>query len=526
MKEISSRQSLLASMMIMASTLSTRLLGFLRIALISALFGGGAQVDVMNWAFNIPNNFRKLLAEGALSAAFIPEISRQLVEDPEGSEARKLTQSLIGLLLLLVVPLCLVFIFFPQVIVNLISDFPDRQQSMMAASMLRLVISYLLFVALSALLMAVLNSHNRFFIPAITPLLYSISVISSLLLLHRSLGIYSMAVGILAGGLLQILFQIPSAWKLGYRPLPSFHFKSESFKRVMSRWFPIMLTSSIFALNQFIAQYFASRLEEGSVTAMTNALVFWQLPFGIFFNSISTVTFPKLSRQFSRGDLKDMGGTVNFAYSALASLLIPSSIILMLMAPQIIAVALQRGTHFQLEHSILAGKALLAYSTGLLSVALYNFTQRVFYSMGDMRNPMKAALITMIMDVLLTLYFVLVLQWGVAGLAYANTLAFTLGFIWQLLALRKKLPLKGLGGNLAGLLRILPAMLPAVAWEWFFRRNFGSEWWQRGSSWNSFGLLALEGLVFVALTLGGFFLFKIPILSILRKRGPDHEEKE
>jgi len=524
MKEISSRQSLLSSMMIMASTLSTRLLGFLRIALISALFGGGAQVDVMNWAFNIPNNFRKLLAEGALSAAFIPEISRQLVEEPEGSEARRLTRSLIGLLLLLVVPLCLVFVLFPGAIVSLISDFPDRQQSLMAASMLRLVINYLLFVALSALLMAVLNSHNRFFIPAITPLLYSISVISALLLLHRRLGIYSMAVGILAGGILQILFQIPSVWKLGYRPLPSFNFRSEAFRRVMSRWLPIMVTSSIFAVNQFIAQYFASRLEEGSVTAMTNALVFWQLPFGIFFNSISTVTFPKLSRQFSRGDLEDMGGTVTFAYSALGSLLLPSAVILMLMAPQIIAVALQRGAHFQLEHSILAAKALLAYSTGLLSVGLYNFTQRVFYSMGDMQNPMKAALITMFIDVVLTLYFVPVLGWGVAGLAYANTLAFTFGFLWQLWALRKKLPLTGLRKTLLGLARVLPAMIPAFAWEWGFRRIFGTSWWQQGSSWSNFALLALEGLIFVGLTLAGFLLFKIPILSILKKRGPLNEE--
>ncbi|MDA3850398.1 MAG: murein biosynthesis integral membrane protein MurJ, partial [Spirochaetaceae bacterium] len=104
MEETTQRQSLLSSLIVMVSTFGSRLLGFLRIALISAIIGGGAQVDVLNWAFAIPNNFRKLLAEGALSAAFIPEISKLLIHDKSGKDAHKLVRSLLGMLLILVIP--------------------------------------------------------------------------------------------------------------------------------------------------------------------------------------------------------------------------------------------------------------------------------------------------------------------------------------------------------------------------------------------------------------------------------------
>lgn len=522
MKETTERQSLLSSLLVMASTFGTRLLGFIRIALISALFGGGGMTDVLNWAFSIPNNFRKLLAEGALSAAFIPEISHQLIEDPTGIEARKLARSLLGLLLLIILPLCLLFVLFPQAVVHFLSDFQDPGESLLAASLMRYTINYLLLVAVSALFMGLLNSHNRFFIPAVTPLLFSVAVIFSLILFHKRLGIYSMALGVLTGGLLQILFQIPSAWRLGYRPWPSFSFQSEPFRRVMKRWLPIMVTSSIFAVNQQIAHYFASSLETGSITALSNALVFWQLPFGIFFNSIATVTYPKLSRQFHRKDWEGMGSTVLFGYSSLISLLIPSAVIFMLMGPEVIAVTLQRGA-FQLQNSQMAGRALFAYSTGLLSVGLYNFTQRVFYSMGNMRTPFVSALAVLISDVALTLWFLLRLDLGVEGLAYANTLAFSLGFVIQLVILKSRLPLKSIRGMIKETLKVLASLVSVFLWVMLFRRIFGVTWWEEGSTMGNFGLLALEGLTSVALLVGSFFLFRLRILSILRKRGVANE---
>jgi len=523
MKETTHRQSLLSSLVVMASTLSSRLLGFIRIALISALFGAGSNVDVMNWAFSLPNNFRKLLAEGALSTAFIPEFSRQIQEDPKGDSARELSRSILGLLLLIVLPICILIVLFPHPVVSLLSSFDDPNQTLLATDMLRLVINYLLLVALSALMMGILNSYNRFFIPAITPLLFSISVISSLILFHKQLGIFAMAVGILLGGVLQVLFQLPSVGKLGYIPVPSFRFGNPAFKRVLHRWFPIMLTSSIFAINQQVAHYFASGLEEGSLTALANALVFWQMPFGIFFNSIATVTYPKLSRQSNLKDWKGLASTVHFGYKTLFSLLIPSMVILMTMAPEIIAVALQR-KNFELKDTLMAGEALFAYTTGLLSVALYNFTQRVYFSMGKIKPAFYSALLVMITDILLTLYFLLKMNLGVQGLAFANAIAFTFGFLFQLVLLRNLIPLRDDKTPLADYVKVIPALIPAISWVFLFKRLFGNSWWEDGSSMASFGLLALEGLGFIALMLGGFLLFKIPILSILRKKRPSNED--
>ncbi len=172
-------------------------------------------------------------------------------------------------------------------------DFDDPYLSELSVSLFRWFINYILLISISAALMAVLNSYGYFFIPAITPLLFSISVITSIITLYKSLGIFSMAAGVLAGGLLQLLFQLPLFHKLGYDLKPDFSFNSTYFKKIMKNWGPVAATASVFTINQQIAIRFASGLDTGSTSSLSYALVFWQLPFGIFSASITTVLFPK-----------------------------------------------------------------------------------------------------------------------------------------------------------------------------------------------------------------------------------------
>jgi putative peptidoglycan lipid II flippase len=321
----------------------------------------------------------------------------------------------------------LIATIWPQPIVDTILDFPELERQVLAADLLRWLIHYVLLISIAAVLMGTLNSVHHFFIPAIAPLLFSVSVITSVLVLYRSLGVYAMVVGVLLGGIGQLLIQVPATISRGYSLVPNFDFSDPHFRRIVRRWFPVVSTASVFALNQQIALYFASGLEDGSGSAMTNALVFWQLPFGIFSASITTVLFPTMSAHHAAGDINELRQAVSSGLRGLTYLLIPSAIGLMVLGEPIIAVALQRG-EFDRTATVMANAVLRWYSIGLLSVGAYTFLQRYFYAVDDYRTPLLVALATMVLDVALSLFLKeTVLR--VAGLSLANSLAFTVGAV-------------------------------------------------------------------------------------------------
>ncbi len=501
----------------MAGTLGSRLLGFVKIALISMFFGAGRKADVLNAVFNIPNNFRKLLAEGALSSAFIPELSRQIVSDPEGKGSRNLSRSILGLQMLILVPVSLVCIIQPQILLRLFVRFPDPADFDLAIRLFRWMWHYILLISVSAVLMAVLNSHNHFLIPALSPLLFSVSVIVSILIWHESLGVFSMVAGVLGGGGFQILWQFPLYRKLGYSLKPRLHFKDEAFQRVMKQWIPVLITSSIFTVNSQVAVLLATGLDEGSTTALSNAIVFWQLPFGIFSASITTVLFPKMSRQAGEGNIQAMGETLLQGVHMLSVLLIPSSLLLMAFGPEMISTALQRG-EFTAKNTLLAARVLFAYCPGMFFVGTYNLFQRSYYSRRNYRFPLVTALVTVTLDIALSLLFIS-FGWGVASLAWANSLAFLAGSGVMVSGYFKEklgLDYKPLARQT---LKVLAAQIPMVLVILAFKRFIPVERFLEGSGWHNLGLLAMEGLGSLAVLFLFYSLMKLDVMTILRRRG-------
>lgn len=493
----------MSTIVVMASTLVSRLLGFVRIAAIGAIFGATGEADVLNLVFNIPNNLRKLLAEGALSSAFLPVLTASHVEDPDGNASRELVRRLVGFQLMILLPLIAVSFVFSQQIVNFILDFPQLERQVLAAQLFRWIIIYILFISVAAVYMGTLNSHSRFLVASLTPLLFSISVISSVLLLHRQMGIFSIVVGVLVGGVAQILVQAPAMKRLGYVFRPRFDLSSPRFRKVMRQWLPVVSTASVFTINQQVAFYFASGLTDGSGSALSNALVFWQLPFGIFGAAITTVSFPAMSRQHANNDLDGLRQSVNGGLRALLLLLVPAGTGLAVLGEPIIAIALQRGA-FTVPDTIRAAAVLRWYSIGLFSVAAYNFLQRFFYARGDYRTPLRIAIVTVTIDVLLSVYLKETAL-GVGGLALANSIAFTIGFLAFALQVHRRIsvpsypllvPLaesvsaSAVGAGIAFLL------LPAAA------RVVSPDWWLRGSSLVGFLVL----LVISSAPIGGIVL--------------------
>ena len=187
--EQSIKKSTVHTVVVMVSTTISRLFGFVRIALIGAIFGASGTADVLNAVFTIPNNLRKLMAEGALSSAFIPVLSRSIVLDKTGASARKIVRLIFSFQFIVLVPVLLACAVFAPRVVRLILDFKDPEKIELAGSLFRWMIHYLLLVSISAVLMGVINAHQSFLVPAITPILFSVAVISSVLLLHGFLGL-------------------------------------------------------------------------------------------------------------------------------------------------------------------------------------------------------------------------------------------------------------------------------------------------------------------------------------------------
>lgn len=502
---------------VMGTTLLTRLLGFVRVAVIGAVFGASGRADVLNLVFNIPNNLRKLLAEGALSSAFIPVLSRSIVEDESGQSSRRLVREILTVQFIVLIPLLLLSTLFARPIVEVILDFPEPERQALAADLLQWMIHYILLISVSAVLMATLNSHRRFFVPAFTPLLFSAAVISAIILFSDRLGVFAMALGVLVGGALQLIFQVPLFSKLGYTMKPQLAAWSPELRQVMRQWFPVVGTASIFAVNQQIAMLFASGLESGSGSAVTNALVFWQLPFGIFGVSIQTVLFPRMSRQAALNDLPGLSQSVQYGVRYLFALLVPAALVLSMLGPEIIAVALQRGA-FEARHTLLAADVLVGYSLGLFSVAAFNFVQRYFYANNDYRFPMVVAAVTLVLNVGLALWLKETAL-RVVGLSIANSVAFTVALFVMLVRAAKQVGGFHAAPFLRTLLKVAVTCLVLALFCVAFRRA-APDYWLYGSSFGAFAAVTGAVLACAVITAILYYILKVEAFNELLRRRP------
>ncbi len=499
----------------MLCTFISRALGFVRIAVVGALFGGSGEADVLNAVFTIPNNLRKLLAEGALSSAFIPVLSSCLIEDPTGKKAKDITRNIITFQFVIIIPIILLSIIFAKPVVATILDFPEQEKMALSARVFQWFIGYLLLISVSAVIMGVLNSHNSFFIPALTPIFFSVAVIASTIVFYKTLGIFSMALGVLAGGLGQVVFQLPFFGKLGYDLRPDFFFRRAEFRQVMKQWLPVVATASIYTINEMIAVKFATGLEDGSASALSNALVFWQLPFGIFSASITTVLFPRMSKQSAANDVSGLRESFSYGVRFLLVLLVPSSIIMSLLGKEIIAIAIQRG-EFTRANTLLTAQVLTGYNIGLFSAGLFSFMQRFFYSVKDFKAPLITAILASVIDIGFSLWLKET-PLRVTGLAVANSLAFSIGAVVFLVMARKRLERID-GKHIAKTLgKVIAAQIPMVLFLIVFLRLTGP-WWSSGSTMKNVLLLCISGIGSVLIVLGMYAVLKIEMLSIIFKR--------
>jgi putative peptidoglycan lipid II flippase len=406
---------------------------------------------------------------------------------------------------------------FPEQMQRIFENFNDPGKRDLSIVLFRWMMPYLLLVSISAIMMAVHNSHGRFFVPAATPIVFSVCVIGSLFIGYRRWGALSIGFGVLLGGIAQILVQFPSYRKLGYSLLPGFRFRSPGFTRVMLKWFPMLLTSSLFALNNQVAMLLASFLPDKSTSSLAYAIVFFQLPFGIFSASITTVLYPEMSRRAVTGDKKGLLESLSFGYRNLWALLVPSAMILILLGEPIVSIAFQRRA-FSFSDTLLTARVLAAYSFGMPFIGLFNITQRSLYAMGEVRKPLFCAMATVTVDIVLSLFFVFSENGSSVSLAWANSISFLFGAVLQFLVMRRVSGFRIDRNTAVTFLKVVAATIIGAAVILLFYRIIGRSWWMDGSSWKGLGILFITGVSTAGVVLAFYIWMKVEALSIIFKR--------
>ena len=502
------------SLLLMVFTLLSRILGIIKARVIATIFGLTEIGDVINFTFNIPNNFRKLFAEGALNSAFIPIFTRLIVEKRGQKE---LLRNLFGFQLVIMIPIILLTFLFRYPIVTFLSDFSTPEAIHLGGNLLSYFTIYLALISLYALLAGVLQSHQTFLVASIAPLIFSVSVIISVIVLSPSLQAYSMVVGVIVGGVGQVLFTLAKVKSLHYDTKITFHFRNPHMVSVLRRWAPVTISSVIAITTQQIAYYFASTLPSGSVSAFSNAIIVWQAPYGIFYAAIATSFFPALSIAYNKQNFSQIKKISTEGISYLASLLIPSTILLIFWRNESCAVLFSGGA-FSITDAIRTGNVLLFFAIGMPFAAIYGFLQRLSYSVNMFKTTVYVALAVSVIDVIATI-LLLIKSTDVSSVALANSIALTSGLLIYIVVLAKnkififtnRILMKKLG-------MIILTNIPLVLILLLVKRTLDPSWWLQGSSLSSFLILALIYCASGVLMIGVYRLAHIDIGIFFKKK--------
>ena len=494
-----------------AATLVSRVMGYVRDMAMSWAFGTGLAADAFYVAYRIPNLLRELLAEGSMSAAFIPVFTETLTKESKES-ALHLANAVFARLLMILIILTGLGIIFAPYVVNVIAygwvhkaEYHDKY--LLGITLTRIMFPYLLFIGLAALAMGMLNSLRSFLTPALSPVMLNVMTISAVVLSIRFLSqpIMGVAIGVVLGGLFQFLIQVPGLKKQGMRMRPQFAPTHPGVKKIGLLALPVFLSSSVNQLNIFMGTIFASFLATGSITYLFYGMRFIHFPLGIFGIAIATAVLPTMSTQAARREMTEFRETLSFGLRLVFFIMFPAMAGLITLRVPIVNLLLQHG-HFDRTSTLGVASALLYYAVGLWSFAGVRIVAQAFYSLQDTRTPVKIAILALFTNSLCSAAFILWTPLQHGGLALAASLASMLNISLLTIQLRKKIGRIDASRILRSLLKIIPTSVVMGMIGWWISRN--PVWELGGNTLFKTGLLG--GGVIVSL------LFYIVVMWILK----------
>jgi putative peptidoglycan lipid II flippase len=469
------RHAGIVSLAVMAS----RVLGLVRDQVFAIFFGAGLQYDAFLTAFRIPNLLRDLFAEGALSAAFVTTFTHVLQTKGE-QEALRLSNRVATLVTLVIVVISLIGWWYAPAIVRVLApgfyDVPGKAE--LTIQLTRIMIPFLLLVALAAQAMGMLNARGRFGIPALASAFFNVGSIVGGLLLGFVVGpaiglsaIEGMAYGTLIGGFLQFAVQWPSLIRAGFSYRPMISISDPGVRQIFSLMGPAIIGTAAVQVNVFVNTNFASSIIDpasgsvanGPVSWLSYAFRFMQFPIGVFGVAIATAALPPLSRSSAQADYQEFRQTLAHSLALVFLLCIPSAVGLAVLGRPIIALIFEHG-RFTAFDTIQTANALAAYAVGLAGYAAVKVLSPAFYALGDARTPMLISLGSIAVNYVIN--SLLVGPFGHVGLAFSTSAVALVNFLLLALLIRRRVgPLQG---NRLGLtvVRIGAATIPMAAVAW------------------------------------------------------------
>jgi putative peptidoglycan lipid II flippase len=408
----------------------SRLLGLARDQVLASIFGAGNAMDAFNVAFRIPNMVRDLFAEGAMSAAFVPTFTRHLSRSGRAS-AWALGNHVINALLLITSVLVVLGIVFASPIVNTIAagyaEVPGKLE--LTIMLTRIVLPFLILVAIAAAVMGMLNSLQRFFIPALSPAMFNVAIIACAVFLVPAMpgvglpDIAAIAIGAVIGGVLQLALQWPALRREGFRYRPTVDWHDEGLHRVLLLMGPGTLGLAATQVSLLVNTVLATGEGTGAVSWLSYAFRIMYLPIGLFGVSIATATLPAVARDAAHAGGEDRAairGTVASSLSLMATLNLPAAVGLVVLAGPIVQLIFERGA-FRPEDTLATAAALQLYAIGLVGYSVVRIASPTFYALGQPMTPIKVSIATMLVSVALNL--ILVRTIGYRGLALGTSIA-------------------------------------------------------------------------------------------------------
>ena len=421
-----------------AATLTSRVLGMVREMVYMQFMGVGWVNDAFQFAFMIPNLFRRLLGEGALTAAFIPVFKEKEKIHGEKEMWRAANAVISGLVVAASVVIAIVLIGISIALAA--HQFEAKTELMLR--LLRVMFPYMLLVCLAAAMMGMLNARGHFFIPAMGATVLNIVMIASVLWLAPRMGmelpeqIFALAIGVLAAGVAQMMFQLPILWRDGFSYRWISPWRDKTVHRVVTQMIPGTIGVAAFKINVLLVQCLAFWVGNGIVSSFTGAVRLMELPQGMFGISLATYLLPTLSGLAAEKNYSEFRATLRHGLSTLIFLNLIASVLLVVLAEPIVRLLFERGA-FTSHSTDRVSFALMCLAPGLVAFSSVNILARAFYALGDIKTPMKISLVCLVMNFILAAALVVPLKQGGLGIANTITSAFN---VWLLLfTLRKKL---------------------------------------------------------------------------------------
>lgn len=414
-----------------SATIASRILGFVRDVVLARMFGADGATDAFFLAFKIPNFMRRLFAEGSFSLAFVPVLS-EMRERGDEAALKRFIDHVAGTLAAFLLVLTAFGVFFAPAVLAVFAPgwFAEgRPEFALSADMLRITFPYILLISLTALAGGILNTWERFLVPALTPILLNLSLIAAALMLsgHMAVPVTALAWGVLAAGVIQLLVQLPALARLGLLPRPRWGWRDSGVRRVMRLMVPTLLGSSAAQVNLVIDSMIATFLVAGSVSWLYYSDRLMEFPLGVFGIALATVILPNLSRKFARQSDQAFSDTLDWALRLALLITLPAAAGLAVLAEPILATLFQHGA-FTPADVDMAGLSLLAYALGLPAFIAIKVLAPGYFARQDPKTPVKISLLAMGANVVLNLALVgsllaMDFRGPHAGLALASTLS-------------------------------------------------------------------------------------------------------